>query len=307
MAALMADAGLVPWLQFGEFVWWFFARRAVPIIAASNSTPIVVETAYDHGIEAGQTVLVAGVRGNAAANGRWVVQAATARTITLAGSSGSGTFQPSPAATVRGGGMAFYDAATAAAAQAALGRPLAAFWTQDDDPSVNGGADVAFLRARVKQHIDAIRAHVLAEFPQAKFELLFPVDVTHSEAYWTADLPYPQGGRLNHDVSLPTEYQQQYGSGLDRLKIEALSWGSFYRNGDLASAAVRFATDVLAWPRAAVAYLLPIFNGGCPWEREYLAARNAGIPIIALWAFDHICLLSWPLPLPRNVCSAGMY
>lgn len=307
MAALMADAGLVPWLQFGEFVWWFFARRAVPIIAASNSTPIVVETAYDHGIEAGQTVLVAGVRGNAAANGRWVVQAATARTITLAGSSGSGTFQPSPAATVRGGGMAFYDAATAAAAQAALGRPLAAFWTQDDDPSVNGGADVAFLRARVKQHIDAIRAHVLAEFPQAKFELLFPVDVTHSEAYWTADLPYPQGGRLNHDVSLPTEYQQQYGSGLDRLKIEALSWGSFYRNGDLASAAVRFATDVLAWPRAAVAYLLPIFNGGCPWEREYLAARNAGIPIIALWAFDHICLLSWPLPLPRNVRSAGMY
>jgi hypothetical protein len=34
--------------------------------------------------------------------------------------------------------MAYYDAYTAQAANTALGRSLAAFYTQDDDPTVNG-------------------------------------------------------------------------------------------------------------------------------------------------------------------------
>ncbi len=34
-------------------------------------------------------------------------------------------------------GMAFYDADTQAAAQSALGRPLVAFMTPNDDPSIN--------------------------------------------------------------------------------------------------------------------------------------------------------------------------
>jgi hypothetical protein len=44
-------------------------------------------------------------------------------------------------------GMAYYDANTAAAAQAALGRALATFSHATDDPSINGYADANLLRA----------------------------------------------------------------------------------------------------------------------------------------------------------------
>jgi hypothetical protein len=124
----------------------------------------------------------------------------------------------------------YYDAYTAQAAQTALGRSLAAFYTQDDDPTVNGSADANFLAGLIKTHIDSIRTTVLAAYSGAKFELLWPYDVNFATCYYTPDVPYPQGGRLNRAVNLPSQYLAQAGSGLDRLKMESLSWGSTYRN-----------------------------------------------------------------------------
>jgi len=80
-------------------------------------------------------------------------------------------------------GMAFYDAETAAAAVTALGRALATFHTPNDDPSVNGHADTNFLRARLKAYVDAIRTYVLAGYPAAQFELLWPMDVNDPDTY----------------------------------------------------------------------------------------------------------------------------
>jgi hypothetical protein len=224
LAGLMNTAGLTPWLQFGEFVWWFFAGG-------------------------------------------------------------------SPAS------MAFYDADTVAAANTALGRPLATFSAPTSDPSVNSYVDANWLRSRIKTHIDSIRTHVLATYSGAKFELLWPYDVN----YPTPTPLYSLGGQLNRYVNLPSEYETKSGSGLDRLKMEALAFGASERDGGKAVEAIRFPTvSPLAWPKADTAYLVPIFNGGCPWEREYLAATAHGSPLINFWAFDHVCLLSWPLPLPRN-------
>jgi hypothetical protein len=194
-------------------------------------------------------------------------------------------------------GMAFYDPDTGAAALSALGRPLAAFTHPGDDPAVNGYADANFLRERIKTHIDAIRTYVLASVPGAKFELLWPLDVDYPSTTARAQL----GGRLLRYVNFPIEYQAQSGSGLDRLKIEGLAFGATERNYDEARQAIAFpVTSPCAWPAAAIAYLVPLFNGGCPWPREYLAAVNAGVPRINLWAWDHLALLSWPVPLPVN-------
>jgi hypothetical protein len=207
---------------------------------------------------------------------------------------------PAAAGTVSGGGMAYYDANQTAAAQTALGRPLADFYTQDDDPTVNGSADVNFLANRIKSHIDAIRTTVLAAYPGAKFELLWPYDVNYQSCYYTAALPYPQGGRLNRAVNLPAAYLTQAGSGLDRLKMEGLSWGATYRNLTLAQATIQFPTAVATWPVASCRYLVAWFNGGCAWPQEYLFSLNAGIGL-AFWAVDHLTLLGWPLPpLPVN-------
>jgi hypothetical protein len=113
--------------------------------------------------------------------------------------------------------------------------------------------------------------------------------------------PYPQGGRLNRAVNLPSQYLAQSGSGLDRLKVESLSWGSTYRNFTNAQAAVVFPFTSGSWPVTATAYLVPWFNGGCPWTMEFVSALSQSIPLICFWAMDHFCLFSWPLTLPKEI------
>jgi hypothetical protein len=138
-----------------------------------------------------------------------------------------------------------------------------------------------------------------------KFELLWPYDVNFATCYYTPDVPYPQGGRLNRAVNLPSQYLAQSGSGLDRLKMEALSWGSTYRNFTNAQAAIAFPlTAPGSWPVSATACLVPWFNGGCPWPMEYVCALTQSIPVIGFWAVDHFCLFSWPLPLPEDLNGA---
>lgn len=293
LANLMNAAGLTPWLQFGEFLWWFFSSTSLTV---TNVSGLEITTNNNHGFASGDVVVIAGTR---VLDGTRSVtpHASDPKKFTVSGSANPGSW--TGAGQVRGGSMGYYDDDTKAAAQANFGRALAKFTCQDQDPdSVNGGADANWLRGLIKTHIDVIRNHVLATYAGAKFELLYPNDVNLGSVYHTLDFPFPQGGRLNRRVNLPTEYEQKSGSGIDRIKMEALSWGSFYRNIDNAKASVQFPyTAPLSWAKADVVYLVPIFNGGCPWPREYLFARKE-IPLINFWAFDQLCLLSWPLPLP---------
>lgn len=300
-AGILATAGLVPWLQFGEVGWWFYPRvQSLAVGYASWTAPISIGTAAAHTLATGNRVIGAGIQGNPAANGDETITVVDATHFTLDGSSGNGTYVAGTG-TVSGGGMAYYDAWAAAAALTALGRALANFQHQDDDPAVNGWADAWWLAGAIKTHIDTIRAAVLAVASGAKFELLYPQDVNAAACYWTNDVPYPQGGRLNAAVNFPAAYRTQSGSGIDRLKVEALSWGATYRNLTNSRAAIGFATTLpCSWPLSAVAYLIPIYNGGCPWKAEYLAAIAAGIQQGNLWAVDHMVLFDWPAAMPAN-------
>lgn len=295
IAGLMSAEGLTPWLQLGEFLWWFYSDRRINVTGASNAAPVTITTEADHGLLSGETVIVSGVQGNTQANGTWKITSLSSRTFSLNGSSGNGAY--TSGGVVQCGSMALYDTATAAAAEAALGRPLCKFHTQDDDPSVNGYADANFLRNRLEAHASGIVNHVKAAWPAARFEVLWPHDVNAPRAYHTVSLPYPQGGRLNHYLNLPDGWKSA-GGGIDRIKVECLSWGAFYRNFDLAAEGIEYAYRSLSWPKDKVRYLIPWFNGGCPWEDEYLFCRGMQLPHINFWALDHIALLSWPLPLP---------
>jgi len=301
MAGLMSAAGLTPWLQFGEFLWWFQNRvQGLPVGYASYTSPISIGTATPHNLLTGQGVIVAGVRGNTAANVETTVTVVDPTHFTLDGTAGNGTY--TGGGTISGGGMAFYDAYTTGA----LGHSPGPFWTQDDNPAAHS-ADVAFLAGQLKAHIDGIRSYVLASYPGAKFELLFAYDVCYPSAIWTDAVPYPQGGRLNYAVNMPAAYLTKSGSGLDRIKMEALAWGATYRNLTLAEQSIAFPYTVGTWSKSDVRYNLPWFNGGCPWTREYLYSVNNGIPCLNLWAFDHGCLMGWPLPLPINASRARMF
>jgi len=115
---------------------------------------------------------------------------------------------------------------------------------------------------------------------------------------------------LNRYVNLPVEYQQKSGSGLDRLKIEALSFGAQERNFTKARAAMALpATAPLSWPAPAVGYLIPWFNGGCPWDREWLAVTDPALnpAWVGFWAIDHLCSFGWSLPLPDRKSNSQVY
>jgi hypothetical protein len=305
-AGILAAAGLVPWLQLGEVGWWFFSRLMNEAIGyASWSAPISVGTVAAHGFATGQNAIVAAVEGTTAANGTWPIVVTDATHFTETGSNGNAAYLAG--GTVSGGGMAYYDAYTAAAALAALGRGLASFWTQDDNPSINSYADANFLRTQVYTHMHAIAQAVKAAYPGAKIEWLLPMDTNHPTVYWNAGYPYPQGGRMNNYVNIPSQYMAPSGD-IDRVKLEALSWGTSYLNLDLAKAAMAYGSSVLTYAKPALAYLVPWFNGACAWTAQYLAAVNAGMPLIGFWAADHMTLLSWPVPpLPVNRRAARLF
>lgn len=188
------------------------------------------------------------------------------------------------------GGMAFYDPYTMAAAEQTLGRPLHLFREPTDDPSVNGGADSTFLRNRLRDHVAALIAEVQAEYPSARFEVLFPYDVNHPVPAGIHQL----GGALNRTVNLPAEWEQKETSGFDRMKMEALDFGVYSRNFDLVLETIRFPLT-LGWPRDSVRHLAAIFKSGYEWEREVRWAVGLGLDAVTLWAFDHICLFGWPV------------
>jgi hypothetical protein len=211
VAELMATAGLVPRLQFGEVLWWY---------------------------------------------------------------------QPNSY------GMAYYDSETQAAFQSAHGRSLALFVTPADDPSVNNYVDADFLRQRLKNYVDSICSYVLAYYPGTKFELLWPLDVND-----------PDIRRLNRYVNLPPEWTARDGSGFDTFAVEGFQYGGVDHNVDAARRCILYPFTELAWDKAHCRYLMGWYYYGWPWQRECLAVRSAGVPLMKTWAYDHLCLFGWPLPL----------
>lgn len=184
-----------------------------------------------------------------------------------------------------GGGMAYYDDETRAAAQAALGRPLHVFRSPADDPGVNGGADALFLRNRLRDYAAALAAEVRAAFPSADLEILFPFDVNHPQPAGIHNL----GGALNRFVNLPVEWTSKAQSPFDRFKIEALDFSAWSRNLDLSRQSMEFAAG-LDWPRESIRAMIAVFRGGTPWRKEAAIARQLGYGAVSLWAFDHVCI-----------------
>ncbi len=194
-----------------------------------------------------------------------------------------------------GSGMGYYDSETTAAAQTALGRPLHTFLTTNDDQTVNSSADAIFLRNRLRDHVGALVADIRSAFPTVKCELLWPYDVNYPTP---VPVGAPQtGGQLNHFVNLPVEWQSQTASGLDTMKVEALSFTTSMHSLDLAREAINLFTGTgFVWPRADLRYLVPVFGFAAPWERELALVWAAGLPLANFWAFDHICLFNLDVP-----------
>ena len=184
-----------------------------------------------------------------------------------------------------GVGMAFYDADTVAA----YSGTLHTFLTSSDDPSVNGYADANFLRARLAAYVAAVQSAVVASVSTAVFELLWPMDVND-----------PDTCALLHYVNLPPAWQARSGSGFDTLMVEGFQYGGVNHNVDQAKRCAAYPFAELSWDAAHCRYLMGLYYSGWPWVREYLAARRTAVTLLKTWAYDHICLFGWSLPLPKE-------
>jgi hypothetical protein len=68
------------------------ALGALTVIAATNTTPIIVTTSPGHGIVDVSRVTVVGVGGNLGANGTWIAERVTTTQLKLRGSVGTGAY-----------------------------------------------------------------------------------------------------------------------------------------------------------------------------------------------------------------------
>ena len=182
-------------------------------------------------------------------------------------------------------GMAYYDAETKSAAQTALGRPLYTFLTPTDDPSVNASADALFLRARLRDHVAAVITHVRSRYPNAISEVLFAYDVNYPTI--NRDHLGDLGGQLNRFINFPAEWGSHTTAGFSRLKVEALAFGSRFRNLNLVREAIEFPLSQ-DWPLEKIRYLAPVFTHSSTWRKEVAIALGLRIPVVNLWAFDQI-------------------
>ncbi len=186
-------------------------------------------------------------------------------------------------------GMAFYDDHTKAQFLLAHGRPMEVFTDSFDDPSVNGYVDADFLRETLRDHVATISGSVLASYPSAQFEILWPLDVN-----------YPDTHPLLHYINLPDEWKQKAGSGLDSFLVEGFQFAGIERNLEKVSRCAAYPFKELNWPREDVGYLMGIFNGGWPWEKDFLRGQRTLVPVMKMWAYDHLCLYARGLPLPEE-------
>lgn len=296
LATIMQTAGVRPYIQFGEFLWWFFSSLwQVPIGNVAILSYVRLGFADPPGLAIGDPIKVANCLSIPSINGNWTVVATPDAThVDITAPYSGGTWDGDGIAT--GGSMAYYDAETSQAALAALGRPLATFVYPTDDPNVNGGADAGFLAARLSQHVREIATYVDAAIGGLLSEILWPADVN-------GPVPYPisnVGGPMNHYVNLPIDWKSSASAPFTIWKTEQLAAMTTDRNCELVKQGLIFVTTTIDWPIGLQRYLYPVDGPSIAQWREYRLAADYQFPNLNPFAIDQICLYDWDIIPPGD-------
>lgn len=206
-ARTMVEAGLRPYLQFGEVQWWYF---------------------------------------------------------------------PQP-----GSGMPFYDDYTKAEFERRYGRTMAVIVSNDADPIVHA-AEAAHVASLIGEFTENVIQRVRSQFPECRFEVLYPTDVNDYQFNRVANYP---SQHWTPDV-------------LETLKTESFTF-TFARNLDKALNTVRYPTQH-GFPRHRQSFLVGVMDASTAWLKEIRLAKSEGVGSIVLWALDQYCLIGLPVPLPPS-------
>jgi len=144
------------------------------ITNATNDTPIEITTSTNHGLASGHTVVISGVTGNTAANGRWRIEVTADNKFQLLNSSGSGTYTGGGTVTANaplgngdvltvvyrrlGGDVVSHVDTAAISERAAIEGMSGRYETVEDEPEVtDAGGTLALCEAIVDARKDPQR------------------------------------------------------------------------------------------------------------------------------------------------------
>ena len=182
-------------------------------------------------------------------------------------------------------GMTFYDDYTKTEFQNQHGRAIHTFTSNDDSPDPFP-EEKTFLPGLIGSFTSAIRSFVLATYPQAEFEVLYPHDVNDHSL--TRAVNYPD-----------TDWTS---SNLNILKTENFTYtGS--RNMNKALESIRF-PQLKGFPLSNAAHLVGVFNASEPWNWERRLSKSEGVTQVVFWAFDQFSMIGYSLPLYEGVRRA---
>jgi hypothetical protein len=180
-----------------------------------------------------------------------------------------------------GSGMPFYDDYTKAEFERRYGRTMAVIVSNDADPIVHA-SEAAHVASLIGEFTENVIQRVKSEFPDCRFEVLYPTDVNNYQFNRVANYP---SQHWTPDV-------------LETLKTESFTF-TFARNLDKALDTVRYPTQH-GFPRHRQSFLVGVMDASTAWLKEIRLAKSEGVGSIVLWALDQYCLIGLPVPLPPS-------
>ncbi len=183
-------------------------------------------------------------------------------------------------------GMPYYDHYTTSTFQSLFGRPLPLFSSNDLDPAMYP-TETQYLRGLIGSFTSDVMSFVRQSFADAKFEVLFPLDV--NEGAWNLATNFPESSWT------PTQ--------LECLKTENFGY-TFGRDLNKAQTAVVFPLNK-GFPRSAASHLIGVSDYTTPWTEELNLTKGAGLESAVIWALDQFCLVGYAVPIPpgNRKCS----
>jgi hypothetical protein len=175
--------------------------------------------------------------------------------------------------------MPFYAAWTASQFLATYGRAMTVFADNTADPAAYPD-EVVFLQTVLGNFTTAIIAYVRGTYANARFEVLYPVDV--NQTTFNRALNYP-----------PSQWTAD---ALDCLKTEGFGF-TLQRNLDKSEQALAL-RGFPGFPAAQRSHLVGIADATTAWIKEARSAQGKGFESVVLFALDQMCLIGYSLPLP---------
>jgi hypothetical protein len=174
-------------------------------------------------------------------------------------------------------GMPFYDSYTTQQFEAKYKSAMQVITTNTVDPSLYP-KETSFLPDLIGDYTAAIRSAVLAQYPNARFEVLYPTDTNYTS--------------LNEIVNYASS--DWTAANLTCLKTESFT---FTGSNNLDQSAYSMGVSAAkGFPVTQRSHLVGIGSAWNAWGKEIDIAQSEGLESVVLFALDQYCLIGYAPP-----------